>query len=161
MRVGITMESVQQRLVKTGGGWLSMCDTTGYFLAEGHLNRRRFGAMLGSIAMLPGRCPQDSRSGSSRQIGPKEVNEGAMSEKSLPAKAIPGLRLRVRGSPALRRPLGTAGVGNRARLTRNEATGCTMPTAWELKMEIPINNVGASDLRFGSTMLPFSKSKRK
>jgi hypothetical protein len=29
------------------------------------------------------------------------------------------------------------GVENRARLTRNEATGRTMPTAWELKMEIP------------------------
>src|SRR5438876_6766635 len=28
-------------------------------------------------------------------------------------------------------------MGNRARLTRNEATGCTMPAAWELKMEIP------------------------
>lgn len=30
-----------------------------------------------------------------------------MSEKSLRAKAIPGLRLGVRSSPALRRPLGT------------------------------------------------------
>jgi hypothetical protein len=29
-----------------------------------------------------------------------------MSEKSLRAKAIPGLRLGVRSSPALRRPLG-------------------------------------------------------
>ena len=30
----------------------------------------------------------------------KEVTEGAMWEKSLRAKAIPGLRLRLRGSPA-------------------------------------------------------------
>jgi len=34
-----------------------------------------------------------------------------MSEKSLRAKAIPVLRLRVEGSAALRRPLGTARVG--------------------------------------------------
>jgi hypothetical protein len=60
-----------------------------------------------------------------------------MSEKSLRAKAIPGLRLGVRSSPALRRPLGTTEMGTRARLTRKEATGCTMPTAWESKKEIP------------------------
>src|SRR5208337_5008322 len=28
---------------------------------------------------------------------------------------------------------------NGARLTRNEATGCTIPTAWELKMKIPLD----------------------
>ena len=36
---------------------------------------------------------------------------------------------------------GRPGVENRARLTRNEATGRTMPTAWELKMEIPDKGV--------------------
>lgn len=39
-----------------------------------------------------------------------------MSEKSLRAKAISGLRLGVRGSPALRRPLGTTGMGNGAQI---------------------------------------------
>ena len=63
-----------------------------------------------------------------------------MSEKSLRAKAIPGLRLGVRSSPALRRPLGTTEMGNRARLTRKEATRCRMPTAWESKKEIPVYN---------------------
>jgi hypothetical protein len=48
----------------------------------------------------------DSRSDSSREIGPKEVNEGAMSKKSLRAKAISVLRLGVSDSPALQRPLG-------------------------------------------------------
>jgi len=32
---------------------------------------------------------------------------------------------------------GTAHMGSSARLTRKEATGCTMPTAWESKKEIP------------------------
>jgi len=45
----------------------------------------------------------------------------------------------MRGSPALWRPLRTAGLRNRARSTRNEATGCTMPTAWELITEIPVD----------------------
>lgn len=52
-----------------------------------------------------------------------------MSKKSLRAKAIPVLRLGARGSPALRRPLGMTGMGNRTRLTGKEATGCTMPSA--------------------------------
>jgi hypothetical protein len=69
-----------------------------------------------------------------------------MSEKSLRAKAIPGLRLGVRSSPALRRPLGTTEMGNRARLTRKEATGCTMPTAWESKKEIPGKRCNATQL---------------
>jgi hypothetical protein len=59
-----------------------------------------------------------------------------MSEKSLRAKAIPGLRLRVRAVRPCGDHWGRPGVGKRARLTRNEAAGCTMPTAWELKMEI-------------------------
>jgi len=62
-----------------------------------------------------------------------------MSEKSLRAKAIPVLRLGARGSPALQRPRGTTHMGSSARLTRKEATGCTMPTVWESKKEIPDN----------------------
>jgi hypothetical protein len=67
----------------------------------------------------------------------EEVNEGAMSEKSLRAKAIPVLRLRVRTVRPCGNHWGRPGVGKRARMTRNEATKCTMPTGWELKMEIP------------------------
>ncbi len=29
-------------------------------------------------------------------------------------------------------------MGSRARSAREKATGCTMPPAWELKMEIPV-----------------------
>src|SRR5437867_6956519 len=41
------------------------------------------------------------------------------------------------GELKLASPSQRPGVENRARLTRNEATGRTMPTAWELKMGIP------------------------
>ena len=42
----------------------------------------------------------------------------------------------------LRRPREQPGMGNRARLTRREATGCTMLTAWESKKEMPNNSLG-------------------
>ena len=45
--------AVQQRLVKTGGRLLKHARYYWLLLAEGHLNRRRFGAMLGRIALLP------------------------------------------------------------------------------------------------------------
>jgi len=41
----------------------------------------------------------------------KRYKEGALSKKSLRAKAIAVLRLGVRGSPALQRPLGTTRDG--------------------------------------------------
>ena len=42
-----------QRIVKTGGRLAKHARYYWLFLAEGHLNRRRFGAMLGRIALLP------------------------------------------------------------------------------------------------------------
>jgi hypothetical protein len=44
---------LQQRLVKTGGRLVKHARYYWLFLAEGHLNRRRFRAMLGRIALLP------------------------------------------------------------------------------------------------------------
>ena len=47
-----SLTSLQQRLVKTGG----LVKHARYYwllLAEGHLNRRRFAAMLGRLALLP------------------------------------------------------------------------------------------------------------
>ena len=132
---GWPLTSLQQRLVKTGGRLVKHARYYWLLLAEGHLNRRRFGAMLRGIMMLP--APVGSRSGNSGEIGPPEVNEGAMSEKSLRAKAILGLRLGATGSPALRKPLGTTGMGNHARSARRKATGCIMRPAQGLKMEIP------------------------
>jgi hypothetical protein len=46
-----SLTSPQQRLVKTGG-LVKHARYYGLLLAEGHLNRRRFGAMLGRIALL-------------------------------------------------------------------------------------------------------------
>jgi hypothetical protein len=49
-----SLTSLQQRLVKDRGSRL--VKHARYYrllLAEGHLNRRRFGAMLGRIALLP------------------------------------------------------------------------------------------------------------
>jgi hypothetical protein len=48
-----SLTSLQQRLVKTGGRLVKHARYYWLFLAEGHLNRRRFGAMLGRIALLP------------------------------------------------------------------------------------------------------------
>jgi hypothetical protein len=48
-----SLTSLQQRLVKTGGRPVKHARYYWLLLAEGHLNRRRFGAMLGRIARLP------------------------------------------------------------------------------------------------------------
>lgn len=46
------------------------------------------------------------------------------------------------------------GMGNPSRLTRREATGCTMPTAWESKKEVANNGIGIPRLRYIDTGLP-------
>jgi len=48
-----SLTSLQQRLVKTGGRLVKHARYYWLLLAEGHLNRRWFGAMLRSIARLP------------------------------------------------------------------------------------------------------------
>ena len=48
-----SLTSLQQRLVKTGGRLVKHARYYWLLLAEGHLNRRRFRAMLGRIALLP------------------------------------------------------------------------------------------------------------
>jgi hypothetical protein len=49
-----SLTSLQQRLVKTGGGRLAKHARYHWLLlAEGHLNRRWFGATPGRIAVLP------------------------------------------------------------------------------------------------------------
>ena len=51
-----SLASLQQRLVKTGGRLVKHARYYWLFLAEGHLNQRRFRAMLGRIAQLPVRA---------------------------------------------------------------------------------------------------------
>ncbi len=48
-----SLTSLRQRLVKTGGRLVKHARYYWLLLAEGHLTRRRFGAMLGRIALLP------------------------------------------------------------------------------------------------------------
>ena len=48
-----SLTSLQQRLVKTGGRLVRHARYYWLLIAEGHLTRRRFGAMLGRIARLP------------------------------------------------------------------------------------------------------------
>jgi hypothetical protein len=48
-----SLTSLQQRLVRTGGRLVKHARYYWLLLAEGHLNRRRFRAMLGRIALLP------------------------------------------------------------------------------------------------------------
>src|SRR5207249_326382 len=48
-----SLTSLQQRLVKTGGRLVKHARYYWLLLAESHLTRRRFGAMLGRITPLP------------------------------------------------------------------------------------------------------------
>ena len=48
-----SLTSLQQRLVKTGGHLVKHVRYYWLLLAEGHLSRRLFGAMVGRIAGLP------------------------------------------------------------------------------------------------------------
>jgi hypothetical protein len=48
-----SLTSLQQRLVKTGGRLVKHARYCWLLLAEGHLTRRRFGAIRGRIAPLP------------------------------------------------------------------------------------------------------------
>jgi len=48
-----SLTSLQQRLVKTGGRLVKHARYYWLLLAEGHLDRRRFAAMLSRIALLP------------------------------------------------------------------------------------------------------------
>jgi hypothetical protein len=48
-----SLTSLQQRLVKTGGRLVKHARYYWLLLAEGHLTRKRFGAMLGRIVLLP------------------------------------------------------------------------------------------------------------
>ena len=48
-----SLTSLQQRLVTTGGRLVKHARYYWLLLAEGHLTRRRFGAMLDRIALLP------------------------------------------------------------------------------------------------------------
>ena len=48
-----SLTSLQQRLVKARGALVKHARHYWLLLAEGHLNRRRSGAMLGRIALLP------------------------------------------------------------------------------------------------------------
>jgi hypothetical protein len=48
-----SLTSLQQRIVKTGGRLVKHARYYWLVVAEGHLNRRRFGAILGRIALLP------------------------------------------------------------------------------------------------------------
>ncbi len=50
---GLSLTSLQQRLVKTGGRLVRHARYYWLLLAEGHLSRRLFGSMLRRIAALP------------------------------------------------------------------------------------------------------------
>ena len=48
-----SLTSLQQRLMKTGGRLVKHARYYWLLLAEGHLNRKLFGQMLGRLAALP------------------------------------------------------------------------------------------------------------
>ena len=52
-RIGWSLTSLQQRLVKTGGRLIKHARYYWLLLAESHLTRRLFGSMLRRIATLP------------------------------------------------------------------------------------------------------------
>jgi hypothetical protein len=49
----MSLKSLQQRLMKTGGRLVKHARYYWRLLAEGHLSRRPFGAMIGGIEALP------------------------------------------------------------------------------------------------------------
>jgi len=49
----LSLRSLQQRLVKTGGRLVKHARCSWLLLAQGHLTRQRFGSMLSRIAALP------------------------------------------------------------------------------------------------------------
>ncbi len=48
-----SLTSLEQRLVRTGGRWIKHARYYRLLLAEGHLTRLLFGAMLCRVAALP------------------------------------------------------------------------------------------------------------
>jgi Transposase DDE domain group 1 len=111
-----SLTSLQQRMVKTGGRLVKHARYYWLLLAEGHLTRRRFGAMLRSISMLPVPAGQSKR-GSSRKIGLNLRKRGSDVGEIAARQGNSGVEARGEGSAALRRPLRTTGMGNRGNVS--------------------------------------------
>ena len=76
-----SLVSLQQRLVKTGGRLIKHAQYFWLLLAEGHLTRRLFGAVLRRLEVLPGPRGSDGHRLSSVPA-PRWVENGEASEKS-------------------------------------------------------------------------------
>ncbi len=77
-----SLTSLQQRLVKTGGRLVKHARYYWMMLAEGHLTRTRFAAMMRRIALLPLPANYRLAASSINQIH-EEKEEGKVSEKSI------------------------------------------------------------------------------
>jgi hypothetical protein len=71
-----SLTSLQQRLVKTGGHLVKHARYYWLLLAEGHLSRRLFGAMVGRIAGLPGSDEERTCVPPNNTTGADEVYHG-------------------------------------------------------------------------------------
>ena len=92
LRVGNwPLTSLQQRLVNTGGRLVKHARYYWLLLAEGHLTRRLFGAMLRRIAALP--VPAAQAKAEARELVNEEVGDRKVSVGSA-NKAAPGSRCR-------------------------------------------------------------------
>jgi hypothetical protein len=86
-----TLTSLQQRLVKTGGRLVKHARYYWLLLAEGHLNRRRFGAMLGRISLLPlqHRDNYDGASQAQPRAQSRVVTPTSTLDSNVPFRVIP------------------------------------------------------------------------
>jgi hypothetical protein len=117
-----SLTSLQQRLVKTGGRLVKHARYYWLLLAESHLTRRLFGAMVRRIELLP--CQQDRPAEEGADFSDERAGDGKVSETSVGKAAVSGagtLRRRktaiFRGpwrQPALKTRLNLASRGGRA-----------------------------------------------
>jgi hypothetical protein len=84
-----SLTSLQERLVKTGGRLVKHARYYWLLLAESHLTRRLFGAMVQRIAVLPVPAGQSLAAGR-RKSGQGKGRDGEVSEKFHRNRAVPG-----------------------------------------------------------------------
>ena len=85
-----SLTSLQQRLVKTGGRLVKHARYYWLFLAESHLTRRLFGAMLQRITGLAGAGRSDARRAQADTGLAKRGHKGGVGVKGMPWK--PGIQ---------------------------------------------------------------------
>src|SRR5512136_1412949 len=138
LRVGNwSLTSLQQRLVKTGGRLIKHARYYWLMLAEGHLTRRLFGAMVQRIAALPVPAGQRLAAGR-REPGEARRGDGEVSKKSPQMRPSRPLACREKPELALSWAAGVARDGKIKKTGPMGEVGCTIDGGQDAKTEIPV-----------------------